>query len=163
MTRKLLVLTGLLILIVFVHIGCGRISIKNENTPVISSMQIQSYTVPYQAPGKYDTLYKNIKEVNTFDETINNLIDSAKKIAKASGYAITGNNLDKYLYEGKEYEVTTFVSQNDEYYWISFVPSISDSGKSPSGGWRWRSVYCCDLHISFHKKTMEVVNIYQGS
>ncbi len=164
MTRNSFRLIGLLILIVFVGIGCTSTNNNNKkNVTDFKTNKIQSYPIPYSAPGKHYDIYKNVREVNNFNETIDDLVDYAKKIAKASGYAIIGNNLDKYLYEGREYELQTSVYENDEYYMITFLPHISDSGKSPSGGWWGHSVYDVgNLEMSFRKKTMEVVTILQG-
>lgn len=109
----------------------------------------QKYSLSYRAPG-HENLYKNLKEIKSFDEKINNIIDYSKKIAKDAGYSIIGDNLDTYLFKRKEYPIEIKVYENKEYYLILLLPKYTPRTS-------------LELNISIYKKTNEIIAILQGS
>lgn len=108
-----------------------------------------SYPNLYKVEGNHENLYKDLVKIEINDE-IDEIVNEAKKTAKMYGYPISGNNLDVYLFEGKEYPIEITVYENSEYYLIILMPletPISDQ----------------HLEISIHKQTKEIITILPGS
>jgi hypothetical protein len=108
------------------------------------------YSIPYQAVGDHQDIYKNLVDSRLDDPEVKALVSRAKMIAKEAGYTISGEELNSYTFENKQYPLSIKVYENSDYYLIIFVPvGVPITSQ--------------DLKISIQKRTGEVVMIFRGS
>jgi hypothetical protein len=112
-------------------------------------MQRPSYNLHYNAEPANQEIYKNLVSADVHDKRVADVVRYAKQTARTAGYALSGQNMDMYAFEGKRYPLETTVYENAGYYVIVFTPrNMPETSHT--------------LRISIQKKTKKIITILQG-